>query len=170
MKKYNFKKTVIIIILFFTAGPLLLSFLFNLFFSISNEKFSSKYIAYIENNQNEIKTLFKELDSIKQSTDKFYLNYHFNLNELYFEDSNKENELFIYNKENKIKNTLSKSDVDSFKYTSENNKNINVYFRKTTQFGICPDNLILSFGSDNNGINYYFINRNDTILFKNIPF
>ena len=169
MSKYSFKKTLVVIVIFFASFQLLV-FISAIFLSVSSNKFSAKYIVCIENNRDEIGLLFRELDSIKAYTDSFNLNYHLNLNELYFKDKNKENEFFIYNKENEIKKLLSKYSIESFNYLSENNESIKVSFRKVTLFGTSPDNLFLYFHKNNNGIDYYFVHNNDTILFKNISF
>lgn len=157
------------IILFFAGVFLFFNIVFFLM-NINAESFSKKYISFIKKNNNELNAFFHDLDSIKEHTDAFYIQYHLNLNELYLEDSNEQNSLFFEKNENRIKELFSKYDILNIKYVSDNKGTINVEFQKTTRFGTIQNDLGMSFKiDDNNHICYYFIKENDTVNITTIP-
>lgn len=159
MKNKPTRIKITFIILFFIVAFLFFNIIFFLL-KMSGESFSKKYISFIEKNNNELNTFFYELDSIKQNTDVFYIQYHLNMNELYSEDSNEQNSLFFDKNENRIKELFSKYDIREIKYVSENKGAINVDFQKSTRFGIIPNNLNMFFKIENDShISYYFTNE-----------
>lgn len=162
----NKSRKIRIVILFFIGVFLFFNIVF-LMVKTSNESFSKKYLSFIGKNNNELNTLFYELDLIKQNTNTFYIEYHLNMNELYYEDSSEQNNLFFDKNENRIKEFFSKYDIRKMDYNPENKEAIKVKFQKSTRFGIIPDNLNMYFKIENdNHISYYFTDGKDTINFK----